>query len=222
MKKRKTHIKIGISIFILTILLINLFPIKALAASSVTQQLKSGIDNFPDTYKSYLTKLKELHPNWNFEAYYTGIDWNELIKSETGATLHTRSVVPSNKPSSWLCSQCDNIRGWTCASDDAVKYFIDPRNFLNEVNIFQFEELSFNKNIHTLASVQNSVKNTFLKNSVTYYDEDKKQNVTKSYSQIILEVAETTNISPFHIKSKIIQEVGSRRKCLCFWNISRI
>ena len=62
-----------------------------------------------------------------------------------------------------------------------------------------------------MASIQNSVKDTFLKNSVTYYDEEKKQNITKSYSQIILEVAEITNISPFHIKSKIIQEVGTER-----------
>lgn len=220
MKKIKIWTKIGINVLILAVAVINLFPLKTLATNTVTQQVKSGIEKFPDTYQPYLTRLKELHPNWNFEAYYTGIDWNDLIKSETGATLHTRSVVPSSKPNSWFCSQCSSIRGWTCASDDAVKYFIDPRNFLNEINIFQFEELSFNKNIHTLTSIQNSVQNTFLKNSVTYYDEEKKENVTKSYSQIILEVAEITNISPFHIKSKIIQEVGSQRKCFCFWNIS--
>ncbi len=211
MKKVKICTKIGSTILTLTLILIHLFPLKTFASNSVTQQIKSGVDEFPETYQPYLIKLKELHPNWNFEAYYTGIDWDELIKSETGATLHTRSVVPSSKPDSWFCSQCSSIRGWTCASDDAVKYFIDPRNFLNEINIFQFEELSFNKSLHTLASIQNSVKDTFLKNSVTYYDEEKKQNITKSYSQIILEVAEITNISPFHIKSKIIQEVGTER-----------
>ena len=66
------------------------------------------------------------------------------------------------------------------------------------------------------------MQNTFLKNSVTYYDEEKEENVTKTYSEIILVVAEITNMSPFHIKSKIIQEVGARRKCIYYWYISRL
>lgn len=220
MKKVAICIKVLIiTIIILAMFFINFiqYPVLATDTTKVTQQIKTGIDNFPKSYQTYLNELKELHPNWNFEAYYTGINWNELIKAQTGETLHTRSVVPSTKPESWFCKDCGDIRGWTCASSAAVKYFIDPRNFLNEVNIFQFEELSFNEKVHTLESIEKSVKNTFLKNSVTYYDEKTQKNVTKTYSQIILEVAKETNMSPFHIKSKIIQEVGSNRKCFSFW-----
>lgn len=204
--------KIRLKIFICTILIlitvISILP-KKVQASEVKQEVKTGIEAFPESYQKYLKELKQLHPNWNFEAYYTGIDWNELIKNETGATLHTRSVVPASYSDVWKCSQCEPYNGWACASNSAVKYFIDPRNFLDEIRIFQFEELSYNEGVHTLESVEKSVQGTFLKNSVTYYDEETKQNVTKTYSEIILEAAKQTNMSPFHIKSKIIQEVGT-------------
>lgn len=96
-----------------------------------------------------------------------------MIKNETGEVLHRRSVVPSYSPDLWKCNTCGESNGWSCASKEIVEYFIDPRNFLNEVNIFQFEELSFNTEIHTLEGVQISIKNTFLNNSVTYYDDEK-------------------------------------------------
>lgn len=209
MKNIRLFIKMLVVFILMLIFLIDFMPTVSLGAT-VSQQVKSGIENFPKSYQDKLLALKELHPNWNFEAYYTGIDWNELIKNETGMTLHRRSVVPAYSSDLWKCKECEKSNGWTCASEEIVKYFIDPRNFLNEVNIFQFEELSFNKKVHTLASVKTSVKNTFLANSVTYYDEEQKKNVTRTYSDIIMEVAEKTNISPFHIKSKIIQEVGAQ------------
>ena len=50
-------------------------------SSKYTQYIKSGISSFPKSYQNKLKKLANLHPNWKFEAYYTGIDWNELISS---------------------------------------------------------------------------------------------------------------------------------------------
>lgn len=209
MKNVRLFVKILISTLMILISSTYILPIISFGAT-VTQEVKAGIESFPKEYQDKLLKLKKLHPNWNFEAYYTGIDWNELIKNETGVVLHKRNVVPSYYSDLWKCSECESVNGWTCASEKIVKYFIDPRNFLNEVNIFQFEELSFNKSVHTLEGIQASIKNTFLENSVTYFDDEKQENVTRTYSEIILEVAEKTNISPFHIKAKIIQEVGSQ------------
>ena len=77
-----------ISIIIIFIMLFNIIyyiyiPSQSLAAlsSSYTQTLKVGINEFPESYKPYLQKLQEMHPDWNFKAYYTGIDWNELTSS---------------------------------------------------------------------------------------------------------------------------------------------
>ena len=95
-----------------------------------------------------------------------------------------------------------------CASKKAIAYYIDPRNFLTETGVFQFEEQSYNKDVHTLEGVEKAVKGSFLDNKVTFYDEEKKKNVQMSYAEIILEAAKQSNMSPFHIKAKIIQEVG--------------
>ena len=94
MKKNKIFIKVLINIILMTIIFYYIFP-NIVLGEEIKQEVKSGIENFPESYQEKLKELKELHPNWNFEAYYTGIDWNELIKNETGEVLHKRSVVPS-------------------------------------------------------------------------------------------------------------------------------
>ncbi|MBR6033400.1 MAG: hypothetical protein IKP28_01415 [Clostridia bacterium] len=208
MVKTRLIIKV-IVISILMIIFSNyIFPNVSFGAT-ITQEVKSGINNFPKSYQEKLKELEKLHPNWSFTAYYTGIDWNDLITNESGDTVHKRNVVPDYCDESWKCTECSPVRNWQCASKTAVEYFIDPRNFLDEVRIFQFEELSYNERIHTLESVQKCVTGTFLQNSVTYFDTDKQMNITKSYAEIILEAAKQTGMSPFHMKTKIIQEVGS-------------
>ncbi len=208
MIKTRLIIKV-IVISILMIIFSNyIFPSISFGAT-IEQEVKSGINNFPKSYRAKLKQLEELHPNWSFTAYYTGIDWNDLITNETGATVHKRNVVPTYSEEAWKCAECEAVRNWHCASRTAVEYFIDPRNFLDEVRIFQFEELSYNEKIHTLESVQKCVAGTFLQNSVTYFDADKQMNITKPYAEIILEASQKTGMSPFHMKTKIIQEVGS-------------
>ena len=35
--------------------------------------------------------------------------------------------------------------GWAGASEETVRYYMDPRNFLNENDIFMFESLTYEK-----------------------------------------------------------------------------
>ena len=208
-------------IFLLIVVSFNIN--KVYAKTTYTQILKSGIDNFPEEYKTVLEQLKKLHPNWNFEAYYTGMDWGTVVLNETAT--HGRNRIIKSADVSWKCS-CGNVAsGYACASEGIVKYYLDPRNFLNEVNIFQFLEISYNEKIHTLDGVKNIVKNSFLANDVTYTlieqqdvlnektgETEKKEvevSYTKSYSEIILEAAKQSNMSPYSIAIKIIQEVGT-------------
>ena len=179
---------------------------KVQAAKSYYQYVKTGIDQFPGSYKERLQQLANQYPNWKFQAYYTGIQWDELIENERDESVH-RNRVTNNAPVSW--KHCDFVDdGWACASDAAVKYYLDPRNFLNETQIFQFVETSYNEKVQTLSAIQNSVKGTFLDQVITCKDLNN-NTVTMSYSEIIIEAAKKTNISAFAIKSKIIQEVGS-------------
>ena len=56
--------------------------VNAAISSSYTQYIKSGISSFPESYQVKLAYLKWLHPNWEFKAYYTGIDWSELTSTD--------------------------------------------------------------------------------------------------------------------------------------------
>lgn len=210
MKTIKISKKILIVLLCL-VLVLGFLPMNfSFAATSYTQTLKSGIDNFPEEYKSALNKLKELHPNWNFEAYYTGMDWSTVVLNET--STHGRNRIIKSSDPAYKCS-CGNVAsGYACASEQIIKYYLDPRNFLNEVNIFQFLEISYNKDIYSLDGVKTAVKNTFLDATITYtlIEDDEEKEYTKSYPEIIMEAAEISNMSPYSIVTKIIQEVGTK------------
>ena len=52
----------------------------------------ADLAQFPESYRPYIQKLMELHPNWQFEAVNTGLDWNYVIDNEM---YLTRNLVPS-------------------------------------------------------------------------------------------------------------------------------
>ena len=93
-------------------------------------------------YEELLKDLQEEYPNWKFEILETGLNWNDVLKNETTA-LHGRSLTQQNK-SEWKCS-CgrEPAPGWYCASEQAVAYYMDPRNSLFIDYIFQFEKLTY-------------------------------------------------------------------------------
>ena len=158
--------KILIMLIIVVLFSLFIFPInKVYAATTYKQSLKSGISNFPKEYQNALNQIQKLHPNWKFEAYNTGISWDTLILNETAT--HGRNRVINSSDLSWKCS-CGNVAsGYACASEGITKYYLDPRNFLNEVNIFQFLEISYNEKIHTVDGVKKAVVNTFLDKEIT-------------------------------------------------------
>lgn len=196
-----------ILILIISVLAVLIMPLNTslAAAKKYTQTLKSGISKFPKEYQSALEKIQDKHPDWTFEAYYTGISWDTAILNE--ASTHGRNRVIKTADASWRCS-CGNVAsGYACASEGIIGYYLDARNFLNEINIFQFLEISYNSKIHNLSGIKSAVKGTFLDDTITYKKNGK--SYTKSYAEIILEAAEESNMSPYSIVTKIIQEVGT-------------
>ena len=176
-------------------------------AAQYAQYVKSGISAFPEDYQQKLKVLAEKYPNWNFQAYYTGINWDELIEKERGDESIHRNRVHVSSELSWKHCDFEDDNEYACASDAIVAYYLDPRNFLNEKNIFQFVESSYNEKQQTVEVIQKSVKGTFLDKTITCKDFNG-NDITMSYAQMIVEAAKQSNISAFYIKSKIIQEVG--------------
>lgn len=218
--KRHKLSKLVIVCTILTMLsyvFFNIVTENVVHATQTREPYSSKINNYPG-YTQLIENLKKSHPNWNFTIFYTGLDWAQVIKNETSA-CHGRNVVPKGKSSAWKCSVCGETphggSGWRCASEAAVCYYMDPRNWLNDTYIFQFENLSYNKDIQTIEGVQKIISSMqyMQGNTVTYTKTDGTQGIiNKSYAQIIMEAAQEAGISPLHLASRLHQEQGGGQR----------
>ena len=175
---------------------------------------ENNITSYPG-YKDLIENLRKEHPNWKFTIFYTGLDWNQVIKNESSA-YHGRNVVPASSPSSWKCSVCGETphggSSWRCASEAAVSYYMDPRNWVNNAGIFQFENLAYNESTQTVEGVQKIISGIkyMQGNNITYTNTSgAKVTLNKSYAQVIMEAAKEAKISPYHLASRIRQEQGA-------------
>lgn len=100
--------------------------------------------------------------------------------------------------------------GWVDSSEQAVEYAIDPRNFLNEVRIFQFETLSYSSSENNTNSIDKILYGTeFYQNKVSYLDSNGNTiNMDETYADLILRGGQKSAVSTYHLASRIKQEVG--------------
>lgn len=196
-------------ILFLFIFLILLFITNQVSYASTR---KSGIDNFPDSYKPYLLEIKKKHPNWSFTALYTNLDWKTVIDAEN---VFGKNLVPKSYSKSWKNTKTGEYNvevdsGWVDGSRQALEYTMDSRNFLFEERLFQFEELSYNQNSNSLNGVEKILYGTEFYNTTVEYKNSSGKNITtnKKYSELILSAGTATKVSPYHLASRIKQEVG--------------
>ncbi len=171
---------------------------------------------FPDSYKAYITSLKALHPNWNFKALYTGLDWTESIRHESYDVNLGISLVPISYSSNWKKDGIDTrIDGsFVVASKKAVAYALDPRNYLNETGIFQFEALDFNEATSTTSTIEKVIAGTTMATYPTQYKKSGSMVTFENgltWSQIIVEAAKNAGekgISAVFLASRMKQETS--------------
>ena len=207
MKKKILKIVIILIIFIIVI---NSFSLISFANNntynqkiiSAQQVRNNGISNFPESYQILLNKLVEKngYKNWKFKAFYTDIDWNELVENET---THMKNTIYKSKyssyPASWYC-KCgqEGDKNFYCASKDIIEYYLDPRNFLTNITIFQFLDLSNSSDV-PVSQIEKIVKGTYL-------DGTTKTGVR--YAQAIKDASEASGESAYSIIIRIFQELG--------------
>jgi len=109
-----------------------------------------------------------------------------------------RSWVHSSKPDAWKGEQRSS--GWYLATRSAVEYCMDPRNFINENDIFMFEQLTYNPGYHTALAVQNILQNTFMNGLI--------ENEGITYAQAFFNIGSAMQVSPFHLACRVYQEQG--------------
>ena len=124
---------------------------------------------FPDTYKRAIRRLHNLYPNWTFVAYHTNLDWNEAVSQESrlgfslvdGSDTSLRSKAPGAYDSSTGQYIPWDGNNWYCANSETVAYYMDPRNFINKMNIFMFLNLGY-KESETADVIQKVLDGTFM------------------------------------------------------------
>ncbi|HBA70541.1 MAG TPA: hypothetical protein DCZ40_14480, partial [Lachnospiraceae bacterium] len=157
----------------------------------------ADIAQFPSSYQSGLLSLKTAHPNWIFVKMNTDLDWNTAVQEENKAS---RSLISASVNSAWKKSSFD--KSWAYPTDGILAYYMDPRNFLTENYIFQFELLSYNGTYHTENAVQEILNGTFMSGAIP--GDSKGQ----SYAQAFCTIAKQLDVSPFHLASRVRQEQG--------------
>lgn len=161
----------------------------------------SDISAFPGSYQSALRDLKNAHPNWTFVPMKTGLDFSTSVSKEMGdKSLIQKTTSNTNK--GWVGNACPSESGWYYATRPAVEYYMDPRNFLTETYIFQFEQLTFNSSYHTQSAVQTFLNTTFMKGVLP--DDSAK----RTYAQAFFEIGKNRKLSPIHLASRVYQEQG--------------
>lgn len=171
---------------------------------------------FPDDYITPLVKLHTKYPLWEFQPYTTGLSWSEVITGENKVGLN---LLPNSKSYAWKSTEkgaydwtTDKYipfdgSTWVTASKKALKYYMDPRNFLDDRGIFQFESLAYQSKIHTQDGVENILKNTPMYKKTYTYDVDG-ASVSKKYSATFMAAAKESGVSPYHLASRSKQEVA--------------
>ena len=126
---------------------------------------------FPESYKPGLRQLHAEYPNWVFKAQHTNLNWDDVISNES---VIGRNLVHSSSVSSWK-STAEGAYDWNsstwpgldsgsyvAASDEIIRYYMDPRNFLDDKYVFQFLVHSYNASAQTADGLRSMVQNTFL------------------------------------------------------------
>lgn len=165
---------------------------------------------FPESYLPYLAEIHARHPNWKFDAEIINLDFDTVVSNEAynGRNLLQGSAFDENYRSMGLDTYSilndefddyDTEEGWYNPSSEAIAFYLDPRNYLNEKYIFAFESLYYN-NSHNVSMVSKILSGqTFWPTVYT--------NFSSNVSDDLMTATRDIGISSVHIASRIKQEI---------------
>lgn len=180
-------------------------------AQLASDDFEASIAGFPESYKDSLRALHNAHPNWVFVPQITNIDWSTFIEAEM---VQERSLVPRSMDDAYKGKQSwaynpetgeyYGLSGynWVQASQAAVEYYADPRNFLTEQDIFQFELLTYNSAYQTEDGVEAIINGTFMSHCQMADD-------VVTYAKAFCLAGAQTNVSPYMLAARVRQEQGA-------------
>ena len=160
---------------------------------------------FPESYIKRLVKLHKKYPKWVFKADKRG-DFATAVSSQRNCSL-----IYWNSPSSWKsmekgCYDWKRHRyigkdggAWVAASEGITKFYMDPRNFMNTADVFQFLSHRY-ESYQSIEGIEAVVKNSFL--------DGKPYKKSKRYSAYLLKAGKRSGVNPYVLSSMILVEQG--------------
>ena len=170
---------------------------------------------FPKSYAVPLAALRFDHPSWVFVPQpVTDLEWSAVIEKELTPSWNL-VVYADWAPDEWNRLKEKNYTpyyakdaraydsgAWYQASRETVEYFMDPRNWLNEREIFMFETLGFDAGSQTAAAVEQMLAKTFMAGAGCDGGERK-------FSDLVMEVGRGLGVSPVFIAGRLASEQGT-------------
>lgn len=103
---------------------------------------------FPTSYHEALNKIHVLYPQWTFAAVSINYEWEYALEKELEP--ESKNLVQFDDTEyffgkEWM-KKNDTLYeapNWYPASREAIAYHMDPRNFLNSRDVFQFLKLRY-------------------------------------------------------------------------------
>lgn len=183
---------------------------------------KLSAAGFPESYHPYLLEIHARHPDWNFVAEQLEMTFGDAVIGESGngaSLLQGKNNIfdkgylstASHTYNLWTdtFNEYNGEPGYYNASLEAIAYYMDPRNYLNEKYIFAFETLGYSENQN--ASVVSSIlsSQSFWPSVYGYYSlvgaiQDSRGNVNDD----VVHASSAVGISAVHVASRMKQEIS--------------
>lgn len=186
--------------------------IKEIPDYTFSKDFETHISQFPESYKPFLRDLHAQYPNWKFTPDNINMTLDEAVSAQvndvrklTSANISWRHMgVGGYDWSSKTWAQHEP--GYYAASREVVRYYMDPRSYLNSTSIFAFLPQNYDASTQTEEGVKKIIKGTFLENN---YSDPNDTAYGGSYSKVLLEAAKSSGVNPYVLAATIIQEQGT-------------
>ena len=157
---------------------------------------------FPEDYAGRLAELQFGHRDWIFEPIeISDLAWDKIVEKELTPSWN---LVPAGKSYASYCAKnakAYDSGAWYQASREAIAYFMDPRNWLNEREIFMFETLQFDERSQTLEAVEKTLSKTFMAGR-------KCGGATGTFAELLMDVGRRLKVNPVFLAGRLASEQG--------------
>jgi len=208
--RHRGAVHIAAALVLLTVLVLAVGKINELACRQ--RLVKAG---FPDNYAERLAPLQARHPNWRFVplpvddmTWDLVVDkectpsWNLAAYSTWAPEPYLRLGVTNYLPYYAAKAKAYDSGAWYQASREAIAYFMDPRNFFSEEDVFMFESLEFNAKAHTLAATEWALSQSFMAKA-------KADGGKRTFAEIVLDVGREQGVSSVFLAARLALEQGN-------------